>query len=257
MINYRASYAEETAAMVDALVNQGIAPAEIGFFTQRDGYGDAGFDGGIEALRHFGLLDATQVAHGRYNRNTTAIEGGLADLMLHDPQPKAVIMVGAYLPCAKFIHLSREVDFKPEFLNVSFVGTESLVDALGAESEGVVITQVVPHYDADLPVVHAYRRALRNFDSSLRPTFGSLEGYIATTILIRSLKSIDGEITREAIVNALERMGEFDAGLGTNLKLSSMEHQACHRIWPTVVRGRKAVALDWDSKRQTTDGGLQ
>jgi len=37
VFNYRASYAQETAAMVDALIDQAcLAPAEIAFFTQRD-----------------------------------------------------------------------------------------------------------------------------------------------------------------------------------------------------------------------------
>jgi len=51
VINFRASYAEETAAMVDGLVKEvGIQVEEIAFFTQRDAYGDAGYVGGITAV---------------------------------------------------------------------------------------------------------------------------------------------------------------------------------------------------------------
>jgi len=40
VINYRASYAEETAAMIDALITRAhLKPQDIAFFTQRDGYG--------------------------------------------------------------------------------------------------------------------------------------------------------------------------------------------------------------------------
>ena len=75
VINYRASYAEETAAMVRALVAIAhITPEEIAFFTQRDGYGDAGFAGGIAALTQHGLKDPATVAHGRYERNTLDVE---------------------------------------------------------------------------------------------------------------------------------------------------------------------------------------
>ena len=42
VINFRASYAEEIAAMIDALIDiAGLKPEEIAFFTQRDSYGDA------------------------------------------------------------------------------------------------------------------------------------------------------------------------------------------------------------------------
>ena len=48
VINFRAGYAEETAAMIDALIDiAGLKPEEIAFFTQRDSYGDAGFTLGM------------------------------------------------------------------------------------------------------------------------------------------------------------------------------------------------------------------
>ena len=97
VINYRASYAEETAAMIDMLIDQqGLKPEQIGFFTQRDSYGDAGYSGGIAALKRHGLADVSRIAHGRYERNTIAVENGLADLLTATPPLRAVIMVGAY-----------------------------------------------------------------------------------------------------------------------------------------------------------------
>lgn len=45
----------------------------------------------------------------RYERNTLAVENALADLLLLDPPPKAVIMVGTYAPCAEFIRLAHNL----------------------------------------------------------------------------------------------------------------------------------------------------
>jgi ABC-type branched-subunit amino acid transport system substrate-binding protein len=246
VINYRASYAEETAAMVDALVSEaGLRVNEIAFFTQRDAYGDAGFVGGIAALRRHGLESEHDVTHGRYERNTLAVENGLAEVLQADPPPRAVIMVGAYAPCARFIELARDVGLDALFLNVSFVGAAPLAAALGEKGEGVIVTQVVPHFEADLPIVSAYREALAALDAQAPPTFGSLEGYVAASILIRALHAIEGPPTREAIVNALEGLGEFDVGLGVALRLAPDEHQASHTVWPTILRGGKVLPLDW------------
>lgn len=246
VINYRASYAEETGAMVDALVDTvGIRPEEVAFFTQRDAYGDSGFAGGLSALKRHGVSDPLDVAHGRYERNTLAVENGLADLLYHHTRPRAVIMVGAYAPCAEFIKLARESDLDALFLNVSFTGAEPLRRALGGAGEGVIITQVVPHYDADLPAVHAYRDAIRAVDPASAPSFGSLEGFVAGRILCHALGAFSGEITRESIVTALESLGTFDIGLGVPLALGPDKHQACHRVWPTVIRGDKVVPLEW------------
>ena len=246
VVNYRASYAEETAAMVDALVEQaGVRANEIAFFTQRDAYGDAGFVGGIAALRRHGLASEHDVAHGRYERNTLAVENGLAEVLQADPPPRAVIMVGAYAPCARFIELARDVGLDALFLNVSFVGAAPLVAALGEKGEGVIVTQVVPHFDSDLPIVRAYREALAALNAQALPTFGSLEGYVAARILIRALRSIQGPPTREAVVDALEGLGDFDIGLGVALRLAPDEHQASHTVWPTILRGGRIRPLDW------------
>jgi len=247
VINYRASYAEETSAMVDALVRHGgLKPQEIAFFTQRDAYGDAGFVGGIAALKRHGLEDENAVLHSRYERNTLAVENGLADIIMSDQRPRAVIMVGAYNPCAAFIHLARQSGLDAMFLNVSFVGAEALAEKLGDRGDGVIVTQVVPHFDSALPIVGEYRKALKAWNPSTQPTFGSLEGYMAARILCRALKTIQGPLTKEGIVNALEEFGEFDMGLGQGLRLGPKEHQACHRVWPTILRGGKAVPFQWE-----------
>ena len=57
---------------------------------------------------------------------------------------EAVVMIGTYDPCAKFIRLSRDQGFNPLFYNVSFVGAEELARKLKDAGEGVIVTQVVP-----------------------------------------------------------------------------------------------------------------
>ncbi len=246
VINYRASYAEETAAMVDGLVKKaGVKVEEIAFFTQRDAYGDAGYVGGIAAMKRHGLKDDKSVAHGRYERNTDAVENGLADIIGTKTPVRAVIMVGAYAPCAAFIKLAREFEFNPIFLNVSFVGSAPLAKALGKDGDGVIVTQVVPHFEAEAAVVKAYRAALKSSDQKASPTFGSLEGYVAGRIFVGALEKMKGPPTREGIVQALESMGKFDIGLGEHLELTAKNHQACHTVWPTVIRRGKVVPFEW------------
>jgi len=247
VVNYRASYAEETAAMVQALIVNGrLQPNEIAFFTQRDAYGDSGFVGGIAALKKNGLKDETQITHGRYERDSLAIENGLADILLAEPEPKAVIIVGTYAPSAKFIRLARKYGLNSLLLNVSFVGAAPLAQALGPDEDGVIVTQVVPHLAASLPIVQDYHRALHLFDPSIPPTFGSLEGYISTRILLLALEKITGDITRESIMNGLEALGQFDLGFSAPLKISRTEHQASHQIWPTIIRNGEVLPFDWN-----------
>jgi branched-chain amino acid transport system substrate-binding protein len=131
-------------------------------------------------------------------------------------------------------------------LSVSFVGSSSLIEALGDTDARVIVTQVVPcPADDGIPIVRDYRADLRALDPSASAGFGDLEGYIATRILTLALEKIAGAPTREAIIDALEGLGEFDIGLGERLHLSRTEHQASHRVWPTLLTGGRFVPFQW------------
>jgi branched-chain amino acid transport system substrate-binding protein len=248
VINYRASYAEETAAMVGALIDQaGLQADEIGFFTQRDAYGDAGFNGGVTALKAHGLKNEANVPHGRYDRNTLAVDEGVAEL-LGSPKPlKAIIMVGTAQPSAKFVKRARESGITARMLSVSFVGATQLAALLGKDADGVIVARVVPHQNADLPIVREFRAAMA--DESLREHENALEGYIVGRIMCRALSTIPGDATRESLIAALEGLGEFDLGLGAPLKLSPAEHQACRRVWATRLRDSRVEPIEWTDLR--------
>ncbi|RED54010.1 ABC transporter substrate-binding protein [Aestuariispira insulae] len=248
VINYRASYVEEMAAMVDALITHGgLVPEDIAFFTQRDGYGDAGYAGGIAALRRHGLADDTAIIHARYERNTLAVENALADMLVAERLPKAVILVGAYGPSARFMRLARQNGVSSLMLNISFVGGAPLANALEGEVDGVVVTQVVPHpNDTSLPIVREYREDMAIYAPSAELSFGSLEGYIAAKILLRAMAGASDPLTREGLVEAVEGLGRFDIGLGFPLEFSRQEHQASHRIWPTILKDGEFQPFRWD-----------
>jgi ABC-type branched-subunit amino acid transport system substrate-binding protein len=247
VFNFRASYAEEIAAMVDALIlHGGLKPREIAFFTQRDGYGDAGYTGGFAALKRHGLTDERKVLHVRYPRNTLAVENALADILLTEKSPRAVIMVGAYAPCAKFIRLARQSGLHALFLSVSFVGGEFLAEELGADGDDVLVTQVVPHpLTGTARIVREYRTDLKSSGGSA-PGYVGLEGYIAARLLTEALKASEDPPSREGVVAALEGLGTFDLGLGLPLRLDSDEHQASHHVWATRLENGALLPFRWE-----------
>ncbi|MCC5811029.1 MAG: ABC transporter substrate-binding protein [Ectothiorhodospiraceae bacterium] len=245
VINFRASYFQETAAMIDGLMEAGVRPEEMAFFTQNDGFGDAGYNGAMAALRARGYSNPENLAHGRFTRNTQNIHQGLATILEAPVEPRAVIMVGTYGPMSSFIREASQDLPNAVFLNVSFVGSQALVDALGDLAEGVIVTQVVPPYDADLPAVADYRRALRAYDSSLSPDFVSLEGYLAARLFIEALKKAGPEANRESLVDAMLGLGQVDLGVGEMLSLAPGDHQASDGVWPTQVRNGRFEPVNW------------
>jgi ABC-type branched-subunit amino acid transport system substrate-binding protein len=246
VINVRASYAEETDVMVRGLLKRGIRPQQIAFFTQNDAYGDSGYNGAVRAIETLGYDEAKSLAHGRYPRGTLDIDEGLLAIIQARTRPRAIIMVGAYGACAKFIKLAKQLFPNALFLNVSFVGSEALTEALGPDGNGVIVSQVVPHYDSRLPGTMEYRSALERYAPGSRPDFVSLEGYLVMKTFVAGLTRVAGDATRDSVVDALERAGTVDIGIGLPLHFGPQEHQGSHHVWMTRIReGTLTPIEDW------------
>jgi branched-chain amino acid transport system substrate-binding protein len=256
VINFRAGYAEETAAMVGALIDiAGLKPEEIAFFTQRDSYGDDGFTLALAALQDHGLNDPRTILDLRYERNTLAVENAVAKLLLAENPPRAIVMLSAGAPGAKFIRLCRESDLNPLFLSVSFIDSDSLAVAMGQTDAQIIVTQVVPDpSDKSVPMAGEYQADLKAMNPLTVAGFVDFEGYIAARILTLALERIQGAITREGIVDALDGLGKFDVGVGQTLCLGPAQHQASHQVWPTFLQGGQFVPFQWSEIRALSQG---
>lgn len=245
VINVRASYAEETSVMVRGLLKKGIKPQQIAFFTQDDAYGDSGYQGAISAIAAYGYDETKSLAHGRYPRGTLDIDDGLLAIIQAKTRPRAIIMVGSYGACAKFIKLAKQLLPNALFLNVSFVGAEALTESLGDAGNGVIVSQVVPHYNSMLPGLIEYRTALERHEPGSKPDFVSLEGYLVMKTFAMGLAKVAANPTRESIVDALEHAGSLDIGIGVPLHFAPDEHQGSHHIWMTEIRDGGLKPIDW------------
>ena len=173
VINLRASYDQETEAMV-ARLTADLGIERIAVLYQDDSFGRAGYRGALHALERRGMAPA---AIGVYPRNTTAIKTALLDLWTADPG--AVILVGAYQPVATLIAWARHMGWDPVFITISFVGSNALARELGPAGTGVFVTQVVPFpTDDSFPVVGDYRRAAEvHFEAGYVPRTKSVEAF--------------------------------------------------------------------------------
>ncbi|MBT5232143.1 MAG: ABC transporter substrate-binding protein, partial [Methylococcales bacterium] len=238
VMNYRASYAEETAAMVHYFTEVKDIPAnEIAVFSQNDSYGDSGFLGVEKTLRH-SEGRAKVALHVRYERNSTHVQTAI-DPLLSRPDIKAVVMVGTYKATSKFIKGVMDGGMKPLFASVSFVGSRPLAERLhemGPEyAEGVVVTQVVPFYHSNATGVLKYRADLKQYYPQESPSFISLEGYVVAEILVEGIRRVSGEVTTESLISALESIKELDLGIGTILSFAPSRHQASDKVWGAIL----------------------
>jgi branched-chain amino acid transport system substrate-binding protein len=239
VFNYRASYAEETDAVVHYLLKiRRLQPRQIAVFAQQDAYGDAGFAGVAKAFRTLGLNDGA-ILRLNYKRNTVDVDEAVSQLRAQKPAIKAVVMVATYRAAAKFIEKTHDLFPGMIYSNVSFVGSTALADELmllGPRfASGVIVTQVVPAVGGYSSSVMEYKNALAKYFPGEAPDYVSLEGYIAANVLIQAIKRAGPQIDTERLIDTLENVRNLDLGLGTSLSFGKGEHQASHKIWGTAI----------------------
>ncbi|MBS0210076.1 MAG: ABC transporter substrate-binding protein [Planctomycetes bacterium] len=281
VFNLRASYHQETAALVDHFVE--IGRRRIAVFYQVDAYGRAGWDGVRQTLANYdeqgsrighrvdsGREPLRMVAEASYRRGTNYREGMRAQVeLLRAGKPDAIISVGTYEACAALIREVRNTGWDVPIANVSGVDSENLLKLLleaGGSSgrdytTNLINSQVVPSYhDMSLPAVIEYRALM----DRLKPTppkhlldqpydappysYISFEGYLNAKLLTRILEKMGTELKQSRVRDVTEALGEVDLGIDVPASLSPHRHQGLDKVYCTTVLNGRFVPLsdeDW------------
>lgn len=231
VINLRASYYQETEAMMEFLAGQGLSRVAVAY--QDDSFGRAGFRGAQLAMERRGLKPAATAV---YSRNTIAIKTTLLDVM--EGEPDAVIIVGAPAPVAAFLNWGSKLGLETVYMTTSFAGGNALIRNLSSESlasAGLLMTQVVPPLVGEaLPVVQDYLSALKKTSPEAEPGFVSLEGYLAARMAVVALELCGPEPRRDRVLPMLRKAGRIDLG-GFSLEFGAQDYQGSDAVYLTVV----------------------
>lgn len=249
VFNYRASYGEETAAIIHYYVRvKKIQPESIAVLYQNDGYGRDGFSGIITALDHYNV-DPAAISHSTYERNSTNIREALDTFLPDFEDIRAFVIIGTYATSAEFTRAIREIGFMGEVANVSFVGTQALAEALVESGtpmdNGILVTQTVPLYNSHASLPINYREAMNTYFPEESQDFVSLEGYIVAKLFSEGLRRAGRYMNSDTLVDALETIQDLDLGIGSPVSFSKSDHQASHRIWGTLITADGSIeAID-------------
>ena len=227
VFNIRASYYQETEAMVENLLMNNLK--RIAVLYQDDSYGKAGLKGVTIALQKRKMKILSKAS---YERNTLDVENAVSTIAISSPN--AIVMIGAYKPCAKFVHLMRDsIKSRPIFLNVSFVGADALAKILGNKGLGVVVTQVVPYpFDKRVPIVEEYHRLTKKYIVDSKISFMGMEGFIAAKALCKILEKMKN-YTRADFIRTAESLHESLGGF--KVQFSPKSHQGSDLVHFTQI----------------------
>jgi len=243
MINVRPSYDQETAGLVDYLLND-CGAERIACFYQDDAYGGRPIYIGLKhALEKYGLA---LCGEGTYERNTVAIVEGLEQI--RKSSPDAVIMVGEYAASGAFIKAMKKTEMKNiYFCNISFVASHKLDALLGEDAEGVICAEVVPDLeDEENPLTKEFVTKYEKEYEQDTPNRVAFEGYISAVVFVEGLRRAGEDLTREGFISAIEKIKDLDIGVGEKITYGKFDHQGLNNVYYSIVKNGKEVALtDW------------
>jgi ABC-type branched-subunit amino acid transport system substrate-binding protein len=269
VFNLRASYRDEVEGLVRSFLS--VGRKRIALFYQVDAYGRSGWEAARRELMAQGLKI---VSEATYRRGTgIGSEGSMTEQVniLKAGNPDAVISVGAYAAVAAFIRDARDQGLEVPIANVSFVGSNSLLNLLirtgkekGKDYTGnLVNTQVVPSYeDTTVPAVAEYRKMMQRYEPTQQVSaadsgrdseglsFVSFEGFLNAKLLVEVLRVADSA-NGDQIRRAAESLHDFDIGLPEHVTFTATRHQALNRVYFTTVKNGEFEPLaSWEVWRR-------
>jgi branched-chain amino acid transport system substrate-binding protein len=248
VFNVRSSDLQEMETVVNNFWNI-FGIRKFAVLYQDSPYGQSGLKGAELALEKLGCKP---IVTSSYERGTDEISDALKTIRA--AQPEAIIMAGIYTPTARFVFSAKWSGFDPYFHSLSFVGADQLAELIGrGDSDGVIVTQVVPPQNAPYPVLKEYRDLLKKYYPADTPNFVSLEGFINAKVLIAIINKTGKDITREAFIRTAEGMKGLDIGLDHTISFAPNNHQGSDAVYSTVIQHGEYKLItdeDWKSLRK-------
>ena len=266
VFNLRTSYRRETEGLVDNLVK--IGKKKIAMFFQADAYGRSGWDGVKRALAKYNLKIVGEATYRRGTKYSDSLKQQVE--VLKKVEPDAIISVGAYEACAAFIRDARDAGMNVPIANVSFVGSENLLNLLINTSNetgndythNLVNSQVVPSYENEsLPAVQQYKQVMDKYnpilpvgvwDETYKPvkySFVSFEGFLNAKMLVEIFSRMGDNIDKTRLKDVIEGIKDFDIGIDTPISFSQQKHDGLNKVYYTTVKQNRFVPLEsWDGE---------
>jgi branched-chain amino acid transport system substrate-binding protein len=208
LFHVRASYAEEIEAIVRHVANLGTK--RIAVFYEENPFGEAGLRAVEDAAKKRNLA---LVARASYEPHSTDVANAVKDVIAGNPD--TVIMIAISQATAAFVKSYTAAGGRAFMFNISTANLNELLKAIGnpALLNGVGISQVLPYpYSATLPVVNEYQALMAKYAKDKPYSYSSMEGFLNAKVLVAALRKAGGNPSRAAVKQALENLGEFNAG---------------------------------------------
>lgn len=170
----------------------------------------------------------TLVGKGTMKANSKDPAGAVASLK--DSSPQALIIGASGSDAVEFIRAFEKARTgHTQYYARSLIGMQQMIADLGPLAVGLSISQTAPNPGKNKAIAVEYRKVLEQWNPQASADYIGLEGMISAKVLVEVLRRAGPALTREAFVQALERMTEYDVG-GYTLRFGPRKHSGSHFV---------------------------
>jgi len=224
-----ASLPEEMDKIVEHLLTVGVQRIAVAHFD--NGFGRSLLEATQRSMKQRGAELAAAVPFDVDAKNAPAAAQKIAAA-----KPAAIILASLGKSSADFIEAYRKGGGDAAIYSFSGVGSDQLIQRLGAGSRGIVISQNMPSPWSNAESSARDYRALKAAAKETNYSYLNMRGYISATVLVEALKRAGKAPTREGLVDAVESMHHMDIG-GFPVDFSKERHHGSQFVELTVISG--------------------
>lgn len=214
VFNVRATYQREAEKAITHLASIGIQ--RIAILHVDDSFGRDGLEGAQKGLAAAKLSPALVATFDRNAPDFSTIAPRLGQA-----RTQAAMIIGTGPAVVAGIRAIKATGNRMQFVTLSNNASEGFMQLLGADAEGVIVSQVLPN-SMNYPLVReAARLAKAQNIPELSPAM--LEGFASAKVLVEALRRSGPKPSRERIQATLEGMQRFDLG-GMEINYSPTNH---------------------------------
>ncbi len=232
-------YSQSTAIQVDWAVKK-LGKKKIAFVNQWGPVGEVNEKGAVERLKKWGL----ELAFEEKLQNVEMDYSGLVSRM----RAKEIDCVVITTTAQWVIPILKEIErqgWKPEIIVGQATGNPELLAKLGGSAaEGCYVTMNHLPTDADDPFINKYREVLQKYGGGAPPTMYNFIGYAFVHMLLEALKQVGPDLTREKLVDTLERWKDYDTGWIGKISYGPDDRIGQERMVLVRMEGGKAKVID-------------
>jgi len=219
-----ASYFTEGQVLVQYAIKK-LSARRIAIVYQNDSFGKGALAGARSVFSKNKFKSFIEIP---YSQKSFSFKDGIEKILSY--KPDAIIFFSTAMAAIAFI---RQIDAKnligKHILGISDLAESTFKNFIEEKGLKPIITQSYPNVKtSDLEIIKEYREDTKRQGASIDPI--PLQAYVGGSLLVDILKKIEGEVTKEKIMEKIEALQDYDFK-GLKLNFDPQTRELRNDVW--------------------------